>query len=66
VFVVAPLRQYARTRLQPCVVATEPRGHACDAQSDAGCYGIHDEIAEPRMTRRNPPLGKFDRTIEYH
>ena len=63
---LAPWRQYARTYLQPCVVATESRGHACDAQSDAGCCGIHDEIAEPCMTPRNPPLGKFDRTTEHH
>jgi hypothetical protein len=41
-------RRYAnnvRTHLQP-----ESSGHACDAQSDAGCCGIHDEIAEPCMT----------------
>src|SRR5262249_7487213 len=63
---MAPLRQYARTHLQPYVVATKSRGHACDAQSDAGCCGIHDEIAEPCMTPRNPSLGKFDRTTEYH
>lgn len=60
------LRQYAHTPLQPYVVATQSRGPACDAQSDAGCRGIHDEIAEPCMTPRNPPLGKFDRTTEYH
>src|SRR5215467_9914677 len=51
-----------RTPLQPYVVATQSRGPACDAQSDAGCRGIHDEIPEPCMTPRNPPLGKFDRT----
>ena len=60
------LRQYAHTPLQPYVVANQSRGPACDAQSDAGCRGIHDEIAEPCMTPRNPPLGKFDRTTEYH
>src|SRR6516165_110454 len=60
------LRQYAHTPLQPYVVANQSRGPACDAQSDAGCRGIHDEIAEPCMTPRNPPLGKFDRTTGYH
>jgi hypothetical protein len=54
------------TRLQPSLVSAESRGDGCHTDSDAGCCGIHDEIAEPCMTPWNPPLGKFDRTTEYH
>jgi hypothetical protein len=52
--------------LRSSFVSTESRGDGCHTEANAYCSSIHDEIPEPRMTLRNRPLGKLDRTTEYH